>query len=277
MSTPTEKQSHPHSHTDGDGHVCWGAHEAHAQHHRLEVTSLGASYREVIALQNLEFATECGRSLALVGPNGAGKSTLLKCLAGLIRPDTGKIIWRGRTLTCSSREIAYLPQRGDIDWNFPVTVRGLVEMGRYPSAGWWRRFSKHDGEIVQRALSAMQLLDLQERQISALSGGQQQRAFIARALAQEAHVLLLDEPFTGLDKPAQDTLASLFRDLTREGRLLIASHHDLQTVANIFDDVLLLRQGRQLAFGPVATAFTPATIATAYEVAQPLTANSLTL
>jgi ABC-type Mn2+/Zn2+ transport system ATPase subunit len=182
----------------------------------------------------------------------------------LIQPDAGKIIWRGATLTCSSREIAYLPQRGAIDWNFPITVRGLVEMGRYPNTGWWRRYARHDAEIVQRALSAMELLELQKRQISALSGGQQQRAFIARALAQEAHVLLLDEPFSGLDKPAQETLSHLFRDLTKEGRLLIASHHDLRTVENIFDDVLLLNAGRQITFGPVEESFTQAKIAEAY-------------
>ncbi len=256
--------THEHSHTHGDGHVCWGAHEKHAHHHRLEVTALSASYREVKALQNVTFATECSHSLALIGPNGAGKSTLLKCLAGLLRPDAGKIIWRGKTLTCSSREIAYLPQRGDIDWNFPITVRGLVEMGRYPSTSWWRKFAKHDAEIVQRALSAMQLLDLQDRQISALSGGQQQRAFIARALAQEAHVLLLDEPFSGLDKPAQDTLSGLFRDLTKEGRLLIASHHDLPTVASIYDDVLLLKAGHQITYGPVEESFTQIKIAETY-------------
>jgi ABC-type Mn2+/Zn2+ transport system ATPase subunit len=263
VSIPTDSRLPPHTHADG--HVCWGAHEKHSHHHRLEITSLSASYREVKALQDISFATECGRSLALIGPNGAGKSTLLKCLAGLIRPDAGRIIWRGRTLTSSSREIAYLPQRGDIDWNFPITVRGLVEMGRYPSTGWWRRFARHDAEMVERALAAMQLLNLQNRQISALSGGQQQRAFIARALAQEAHVLLLDEPFTGLDKPAQDTLSALFRDLAREGRLLVASHHDLQTVADIFDDVLLLKQGRQLAFGPVKQAFTPENLTRAYD------------
>ncbi len=264
VSPPASSNDHPHTH--GDGHVCWGAHEQHSHHHRLEVSALSAGYREVKALQDIGFATECGRSLALIGPNGAGKSTLLKCLAGLIRPDAGKIDWRGKTLTCSSREIAYLPQRGDIDWNFPVTVRGLVEMGRYPSTGWWRHYAKHDEEIVQRALAAMQLLELQHRQISALSGGQQQRTFIARALAQEAHVLLLDEPFTGLDKPAQDTLSGLFHDLTKEGRLLIASHHDLQTVANTFDDVLLLRAGHQITFGPVKESFTPEKIAEAYAI-----------
>jgi ABC-type Mn2+/Zn2+ transport system ATPase subunit len=150
-----------------------------------------------------------------------------------------------------------------VDWQFPITVRGLVEMGRYPNLGLWKRYSQHDEEIVERALRAMELIDLQKRQISALSGGQQQRTFIARALAQEAHVLLLDEPFTGLDKPSQDTLHRLFRDLTREGRLLIASHHDLQTVPDIFDDVLLLKR-EQVAFGSVKEVFTPETIARAY-------------
>ncbi|WP_461783090.1 metal ABC transporter ATP-binding protein [Prosthecobacter sp.] len=245
-------------------HVCWGGGCEHTQHHRLEVVDLSVQYQEVRALEKIHFATECGRSMALIGPNGAGKSTLLKSLAGLIPGDTGKILWRGKPLTRSSHEIAYLPQRGDIDWNFPITVRGLVEMGRYPNLGWWRQYSRHDAEIVERALTSMELRDLQDRQISALSGGQQQRAFIARALAQEAHVLLLDEPFTGLDKPAQENLSRLFKELTAEGRLLIASHHDLQTVTGNFDDVLLIRR-HQIAFGPVADAFTPANVSRAYD------------
>jgi ABC-type Mn2+/Zn2+ transport system ATPase subunit len=137
-------------------------------------------------------------------------------------------------------------------------------MGRYPNLGWWRQYSRHDAEIVERALTSMELRDLQDRQISALSGGQQQRAFIARALAQEAHVLLLDEPFTGLDKPAQENLSRLFKELTAEGRLLIASHHDLQTVTGNFDDVLLIRR-HQITFGPVSESFTPANIALAYD------------
>lgn len=250
---------HDHDHD----HVCWGGGQAHNQHHRLEVTDLSVSYREVKAIEHIQFQTECGRSIALIGPNGAGKSTLLKSLAGLIKPDEGVIRWRGHPLTESSREIAYLPQRGDVDWNFPITVRGLVEMGRYPNLGWWKSYSRHDAEIVERALESMKLHELQHRQISALSGGQQQRAFIARALAQEAHVLLLDEPFTGLDRPAQENLEVLFRDLAKEGRLLIASHHDLQTVDRIFDDVLLIKR-RQLAFGPVAEVFTPEAITGAY-------------
>ncbi len=255
---------HAHSHDHTHEHVCWG-HSTHsaAHHHRLEVSDLTVSYRDVLALQGIKFSTECGRSMALVGPNGAGKSTLLKALAGLLRPEAGTILWRGKALTRSSHELAYLPQRGDVDWNFPITVRGLVEMGRYPNLGLWRRYSKHDEEIVERALAAMNLLDLQKRQISALSGGQQQRTFIARALAQEAHVLLLDEPFTGLDKPAQETLEQLFRDLTKEGRLLIASHHDLQTVSGIFNDVLMLKR-QQTAFGPVKDVFTEEIIKSTY-------------
>lgn len=256
----------PHSHAPKD-HVCWGGGHEHARHHRLEVVNLSVRYQEVCALEQINFSTECGRSMALIGPNGAGKSTLLKSLAGLIPGSSGSILWRERSLTRSSHEIAYLPQRGDIDWNFPITVRGLVEMGRYPNLGWWRQFSRHDAEIVQRALASMDLLPLQERQISALSGGQQQRAFIARALAQEAHVLLLDEPFTGLDKPAQENLSRLFKELAAEGRLLIASHHDLQTVADIFDDVLLLRR-QQVAFGPVSSVFTTENISVAYDGSQ---------
>lgn len=263
--------SHAASHSTKE-HVCWGGGCEHAQHHRLEVVDLSVQYQEVRALEKISFATECGRSMALIGPNGAGKSTLLKSLAGLIPADSGKILWRGKPLTRSSHELAYLPQRGDVDWNFPITVRGLVEMGRYPNLGWWRQYSRHDADIVQRALTSMELLDLQHRQISALSGGQQQRAFIARALAQEAHVLLLDEPFTGLDKPAQENLSRLFKELTAEGRLLIASHHDLQTVEGSYDDVLLLRR-HQVAFGPVAESFTPENIASAYDNCEQRTAN----
>ena len=137
-------------------------------------------------------------------------------------------------------------------------------MGRYPNLGWWKAFSRHDADIVDRALKAMHLEDLQHRQIRALSGGQQQRTFIARALAQEAHVLLLDEPFTGLDKPAQENLAKLMRELTREGRLLIASHHDLQTAAFIFDEVLLIKK-TQVAYGPTAEVLSAENIKTAYE------------
>lgn len=236
-------------------HVCWGAGHSGHDAHELKVEDLHVSYRDIHALCGVGFTTRCGRSLALIGPNGAGKSTLLKTLAGLLPLDSGRVLWRGSALTKSSRELAYLPQREEVDWRFPITVRGLVEMGRFPNLGLWKSFDRHDHEIVERALQAMELADLQDRQISELSGGQQQRTFIARALAQEAHVLLLDEPFTGLDRSAVEALRRLLRELTVEGRLIIASHHDLESVPEIFDEVLILHK-HSVAFGPTGSVFT---------------------
>ncbi len=224
-------------------------------HHELAVENLCVRYREGRALDGVSFATSCGSCVALIGPNGAGKSTLLKAIAGLLPIESGKIFWRGTQVAKWSREIAYLPQRENVDWQFPITVRGVVRMGRYPQAGWWRPFSPADDAAIENALAAMGLLDLQHRQISALSGGQQQRVFLARALAQQAHVLLLDEPFSGLDRTAKATLSQTLRDLTKEGRLVLAAHHDLDTVRDIYDEVLLLRR-KCVAFGPVAEVFT---------------------
>ncbi|MEI6676756.1 MAG: metal ABC transporter ATP-binding protein [Verrucomicrobiota bacterium] len=238
-------------------------------HHELRVENLRVRYRELRALEGISFTTCCGASLALIGPNGAGKSTLLKAIAGLLPIASGKIFWRGTQVAKWSREIAYLPQRENVDWQFPITVRGVVRMGRYPQAGWWRAFSPADDTAIHRALGAMDLLDLQHRQISALSGGQQQRVFLARALAQEAHVLLLDEPFSGLDHTSKASLAKTLRDLTKEGRLVIASHHDLDTVRDIFDEALLLRQ-HSIAFGPVAEVFTEVHLAQTFNSPSPI-------
>lgn len=237
-------------------HDCCAHHE---QHHELVIESLTVRYRRVLALDQVSMATSCGNRVALVGPNGAGKSTLLKAIAGLVPRSSGGIRWRGTTVGKWSREFAYLPQREEVDWSFPITVRGLVEMGRYPQTGWWRSFSEADQHAVDQALESLGLQDLQTRQIRELSGGQQQRAFLARALAQEAHVLLLDEPFTGLDRQASRMLADLLGRLSHEGRLVIASHHDLDSTPRLFDEVLVL-QTRQLGFGPVGEILTPALI-----------------
>jgi ABC-type Mn2+/Zn2+ transport system ATPase subunit len=235
-------------------------------HHELRVDNLRVRYRELRALEGVSFATSCGAGLALIGPNGAGKSTLLKAIAGLLPIESGKIFWRGTQVAKWSREIAYLPQRENVDWQFPITVRGVVRMGRYPQAGWWRAFAPADDAAIEHALAAMDLLDLQHRQISALSGGQQQRVFLARALAQQAHVLLLDEPFSGLDHTSKASLAKTLRDLTKEGRLVLASHHDLESVRDIYDEALLLNR-RAIAFGPVAEVFTETLLAQTF--AQP--------
>jgi len=178
--------------------------------------------------------------VALVGGNGAGKSTLMKAIVGLVPMSRGLVLWQGRPIMKSTHEVAYLPQRAEVNWEFPITVRGLVELGRYPLLGLWRHFGEEDRDAVGRAMTTMRIDDLARRQVGALSGGQQQRVLIARALAQEAHVLLLDEPFAGLDEPARDLLAQLLRDLASDGRLIIASHHDLKTVGDIFDEVVLL-------------------------------------
>jgi ABC-type Mn2+/Zn2+ transport system ATPase subunit len=236
----------------------------HGQHHELVIQGLSVSYRRVLALENVSIATSCGNRVALIGPNGAGKSTLLKAIAGLVPRASGSILWRGTAVKKWSREFAYLPQREEVDWSFPITVRGLVEMGRYPQTGWWRKFSAKDSAAVDSALDSLALTDLQDRQIRELSGGQQQRAFLARALAQEAHVLLLDEPFTGLDRNASQLLGDLLTQLAHEGRLVIASHHDLNTVPQLFDEALVLAT-QSLAFGPVAEILTPELIARTFD------------
>ena len=236
------------------GHHDCCAHHAH--HHELVIEGLSVAYRDILALSGVSMATSCGNRVALIGPNGAGKSTLLKAIAGLVPRSSGEIRWRGTAVRKWSREFAYLPQREEVDWSFPITVRGLVEMGRYPQTGWWRKFSGDDKRAVDTALESLNLNDLQDRQIRELSGGQQQRAFLARAIAQEAHVLLLDEPFTGLDRNAAMLLADLLAKLAGEGRLIIASHHDLVSAPTLFDEVLVLNT-HQVAFGAVAETLTP--------------------
>lgn len=232
--------------------------------HRLTVGDLTVSYNRIPALHHIAFEVRCGQSVALLGPNGAGKSTLLKSLAGLLPRETGRIAFHGREVSGATQDFAYLPQRENIDWDFPTTVRGLVEMGRYLRLGWWRRFREEDRVAVNEAIAAMHLEPLEKRQISALSGGQQQRAFLARALAQQAHVFLLDEPFTGLDKPTQDNLKELLRALRDQGKLIIASHHDLASVPELFDQAILIN-GELIAAGPIAEAFTEANIHKAYQ------------
>jgi ABC-type Mn2+/Zn2+ transport system ATPase subunit len=234
--------------------------------HSLMVRDLTVSYHRIPALHHIAFEVHCGESVALLGPNGAGKSTLLKSLAGLLPRETGTIAFHGREVAGATKDFAYLPQRENIDWDFPTTVRGLVEMGRYLRLGWWRRFREEDCVAVDEAIAAMRLEKLDARQISALSGGQQQRAFLARALAQQAHVFLLDEPFTGLDKPTQDNLKELLRSLRDQGKLIIASHHDLTSVPELFDRVIFLN-GELIAEGPVKEIFNEANIDRTYHTA----------
>lgn len=234
--------------------------------HELRVEDLTVSYGRIPAIHHIGLSLSCGRCAALIGPNGAGKTTFLKALAGLLARESGTIYFHGRAIRGATPDLAYLPQRESLDWDFPITVRGLVEMGRYLKLGMWKRFGSADRDAVHRAITEMQLDAFAHRQISALSGGQQQRAFLARALAQEAHVLLLDEPFTGLDKPTQGSLSAILRRLTAEGKLVIASHHDTGTVPALFDDAILLN-GELIASGPTAEVFTMANLDRTYGTA----------
>ncbi len=236
---------------------------AHQERHLLVVQDLHAHYGRVCALYGISFELACGRMVALVGGNGAGKTTLMKSIVGLVPATTGEILWQDRPVRHCIPDIAYLPQRQDVDWRFPITVRGLVETGRYARVGAFRSMGHKDKHAVEAALAAMQLQQVADRQIGALSGGQQQRAFVARALAQEAHVLLLDEPFAGLDHPAAEMLGGLLRDLAQQGRLVVASHHDLSSAEALFDEVLLLHR-RLIAQGPPAETLQQSLLKEAY-------------
>jgi len=209
---------------------------------RLTVPDLHVHYGPICALDGIDLELPCCQTVGIFGPNGAGKSTLLKAIAGLIYPANGNIRWNGEPLTRARREIAYLPQREEADFTYPITVRGVVEMGRFPDLGWFRRFRRADHEAVDNAIATMDLAGLENRQIRALSGGQQQRVFLARAIAQGAHVLLLDEPFTGLDAPSHERLTALLRRLAGEGCLVLCTHHGIHEAANLFDRVLLLNR-----------------------------------
>ena len=228
--------------------------------HQLAIKDLTVAYRRVPAIHHLNLVLSCGHRVALLGPNGAGKTSLFKALVGLVPLETGSVNFGGHGATPTAAEIAYLPQRSAVDWDFPVTVRGLVDMGRYLRTRWWRPYSKSDASAVESALATIDLRDLADRQISALSGGQQQRAFIARSLAQNAHVFLLDEPFTGLDQPAQESLGESIKRLAEAGNLIVAAHHDLKTVPDLFDQVIFLNRDL-IAFGATAEVFTEENIA----------------
>ncbi len=233
---------HKHSHQCSPQHLCG--------EHQLTFKDIHVHYGDVCALRDVSFDISCEHALALVGGNGAGKSTLLKSIVGLVPISSGSVTWRGEPVQNATYEIAYLSQRDSLNYDFPITVEGLVEMGRFEQTGLLGSFSKKDREVVEFAMESMKIIDLRDRQFGALSGGQQQRVFIAQALAQEAHVLLLDEPFTGLDVPSQELLSELLKKLVKEGCLIIASHHDVKTAKHLFDKVLLLNK-RVVDYGSV--------------------------
>jgi len=218
---------------------------------RLEVLNASIGYGDKVVLHDLSFAVPHGARVAVVGPNGAGKSTLFKALVGLLPLRAGQIFVHGLPLGNHKDCVAYVPQREEVDWRFPVTVRDVVMMGRYDHQGWIRGVSPQDRQVVGRSLAQMGIAHLAERSISELSGGEQQRVFLARALAQEPHILLMDEPFTGVDVPTQESTLGLLDDLRAEDVTAMIATHDLGVAVEKFDLMLLLNH-RLIAFGPPA-------------------------
>ena len=210
---------------------------------------LDVRYEDFTALVGATFAVHYGEALGIVGPNGSGKSTLLKTIAGLLLPSSGELSVLGQPpRKLPPGTIAYVPQVEAVDWSFPATVWDVVAMGRFARLHFWQHFGPEDREVVHRALSVVSMADLAERRISNLSGGQQQRAFVARALAQEPRLLLLDEPTTGVDAATEEALREIVRELVADGLPVLMATHDLDRVDDWFDRLLVLDR-RVLALG----------------------------
>ena len=222
----------------------------------LKVYNLTVSYNGHHALEGVSFSVQAGERVAIVGPNGAGKSTLFKAMIGLLHLKTGSVETNGA-------EIGYVTQRSAVDWSFPVTVHDVIMMGRIGKMGWLRWQRPADREIVRRSLAQVGMSEYASRQIGELSGGQQQRVFIARALAQEATILLMDEPFAGIDTPSQEAILDILGRLRDQCVTVLLSTHDLNLAVERFDRLALLNQ-QLIAYGVPRQVITPQTLAAAY-------------
>ena len=221
----------------------------------LAVRGLTVSYGERPAVLSVDAAFPPEAMSAIVGPNGAGKSTFLKAALGVIPRVSGEVTVFGAPIEAARARVAYVPQRASVDWDFPTTVEDVVTMGLYRRLGLLGRVRRRDREAARDCLDRVGMADLADRQIGRLSGGQQQRVFLARALAQDADLYLLDEPFAGVDAATERAIIAVLKTLKDERKSVVAVHHDLSTVADYFDHVFLINV-RRVAEGPVATAFT---------------------
>lgn len=232
----------------------------------IELKNVGVTYANGCkALDDVSVTLQSGSICGLVGVNGAGKSTLFKTIMGFIKPTSGTLTVCGHPVSQALRQnlVSYVPQSEDVDWNFPVLVEDVVMMGRYGHMGFLRRPSWTDRAAVSDALERVDMSDYRKVQIGELSGGQKKRVFVARALAQGGKIILLDEPFSGVDIKTEDALISLFRALASEGRLILVSTHNLGSVPSFCDTVMLVNR-RLLAFGPVETTFTQENLSSAF-------------
>lgn len=231
----------------------------------IEIEKLVVAYDEdKPVLDNFNLSIEKGKMTAFVGPNGAGKSTLIKAILEFVKPITGSITINGKKYAQEKKKIAYVPQRGSVDWDFPTTLYDVVEMGSYGRVGFLKRVPKSEKNRVMEAIEKVDMLEYVDRQISQLSGGQQQRVFIARALVQDAEIYLLDEPFQGIDKKTEGSIVKILKGLKEEGKTVIVVHHDLQTVPEYFDEVVLINR-KVIASGKVNEVFTKENIDETYK------------
>ncbi len=239
------------------------ARELAARDSPLVIRGMTVAYDRKPAVFSVDAAFRSGRITGIIGPNGAGKSTLLKAALGIVRPLAGQAAFFGTTLSRSRDRVAYVPQRASVDWDFPARVVDVVAQGLYRRLGLLGRFGRdHRGKVIA-ALERVGMEGFAQRQIGQLSGGQQQRVFLARALAQDAGLYLLDEPLAGVDAATESAVIKVLKALRSDGRTVIAVHHDLSTVEAHFDEVLVLNV-RRIAGGPVATALTPEALDMAY-------------
>lgn len=229
----------------------------------LILRDVAVTYDHTPVLSEVTVDVAVGEFVGVVGPNGAGKSTLLNTILGQVRLMRGEIVVQGRTIVEARRSVAYMPQRESVDWTFPVTVEDVVMMGRQSRLGWFRRPSHQDREIVEWSIDQVQMLDRRKTPIGDLSGGQQQRVFLARALAQEGDLMLLDEPLTGVDAPTQETILNLLQEFRNNGRTIIMTTHDLG-IARAFCSKLLFLNRVAIAYGTPADTFTPEVLEKTY-------------
>ncbi|MEE4310635.1 MAG: metal ABC transporter ATP-binding protein [candidate division KSB1 bacterium] len=229
----------------------------------IQMEDITVAYRDKPVLWDIDLKVPPGVLMAIVGPNGAGKTTLIKAILDLIDPAAGDIEIFGKPYAKQRSMVGYVPQRNSVDWDFPTTVLDVVMMGRYGELGWFKRPGKRERDLAVNALKKVGMQDYINRQISQLSGGQQQRVFLARALVQEADIYLMDEPFQGVDAITETAIVKIMQELRKSGKTVIVVHHDLQTVSEYFDWVMLLNV-RRIASGPVEEVFTEENLRLAY-------------
>ncbi len=213
------------------------------------------AYHRKPVLWDIDLIAPEGKLIGIVGPNGAGKSTLIKAVLGLVPAASGRVTFYGKPYARQRHCVGYVPQRESVDWDFPVTTTDVVMMGTYGQLGWLRRPGTRQRETARRCLEQVGMTAMADRQIRQLSGGQQQRVFLARALAQDASIYFMDEPFSGVDAATESAILCLLQSLRREGKTVLVVHHDLPTVRQYFDHVILLNM-RLIAAGPTETTFT---------------------